>query len=136
MTIHACIYRLCLILVMVLKSIDAKSTREIADFVVSKIDHIIEFISNNLFDYWNSMDCIAKEINKEYGVWLSNRLVQILCSNQRLVRIIQLYIQDWCTCEAREEHFKAQICYCGCWTWNFVNEIKTKYFIDAKLLFK
>ena len=104
--------------------------RDVNDFIVGVIAKIIEFMSINYFD---SVDWVVKGINEEHSVWISSRLAQVLCYNQRLVAIVRQFMKDRCVCSSREEE-EPQICYCSTWTQCFIDELHTKYFADAKLI--
>ncbi|CAB3980298.1 Hypothetical predicted protein [Paramuricea clavata] len=103
---------------------------EAKSFVAGVVDTLITFISEktNCERDFQSVSKLAAEFEKEHGMCVSKRLMQVMLY-QKLVYHVQDWVIKSCGC-ARND----QICHCGLYTKLDIVKCKKLYFQDAGLL--
>ncbi|CAB3976764.1 Hypothetical predicted protein [Paramuricea clavata] len=99
---------------------------EAKDFVAGVVDTLITFLNEN---YERDFETVVAEFEKEHGMGVSKRLIQIMIYHQKLVHRVQDWIIKSCGCTRND-----QVCHCGLYTKRDIVKCRKLYFQDAGLL--
>ncbi|CAB3995170.1 Hypothetical predicted protein [Paramuricea clavata] len=99
---------------------------EARSFVAGVVDTLITFTCENCEKAYES---VAVEFEKDHGMCVSKRLIQVMLYHQKLVHRVQDWVIKSCGCSRNE-----QVCHCGLYTQLDIVKCKQLYFKDAGLL--
>ncbi|CAB3978342.1 Hypothetical predicted protein [Paramuricea clavata] len=105
---------------------DQLTFSEAKEFVSGVVDTLITYISENHNTGYREA---AADFEKNHGICISKRLMQIMLYHHKLVYHVQSWVIENCGCSRND-----QICFCGLFTQRDIIKCKKLYFKDAGLL--